>query len=224
MVGEGRAEEGYCTGVRAAPVATSRPCAPPSAQAPSLFCRRQEYNWTVHIGPGGHHQWKPNNKNGSNEPLPDIMMLTSDIALIVDPAYRVVGAEVVEVPLLEARRLGTAPGGSGVAPQAIAGCGCFIAAARSAPCPGRLSGTQALPLPAAGIPLQIVEQFAADQAALDKAFSHAWYKLTTRDMGPYVRCLGTPAPPQPFQNPLPPPPSPLPNYDAVRRCLGGDSQ
>jgi catalase (peroxidase I) len=35
-----------------------------------------------------------------------------------------------------------------------------------------------------------VEKYAADQKALDVAFAHAWFKLTTRDMGPVTRCLG----------------------------------
>merc|ERR1719499_2267507 len=61
----------------------------------------------------------------------------------------------------------------------------------------------------------IVERFAADQNALDKAFSHAWYKLMSRDMGPHSRCLGNLVPPaQPFQNPLPPTPTKLADFDA----------
>ncbi|GMF14099.1 unnamed protein product [Phytophthora lilii] len=65
--------------------------------------------------------------------------------------------------------------------------------------------------------LKISQEFAADQAALDEAFSHAWYKLTSRDMGPVARCRGNDIPPaQPFQNPLPPTPATLPDYNAVR--------
>ena len=54
------------------------------------------------------------------------------------------------------------------------------------------------------------------------AFQDAWYKLTTRDMGPVTRCIGPYVPPaQPFQNPLPPapPPSQLANFDAVRSLI-----
>ncbi|WIA19642.1 hypothetical protein OEZ85_005577 [Tetradesmus obliquus] len=65
--------------------------------------------------------------------------------------------------------------------------------------------------------LKIVKLFAKDQAELDEAFKNAWYKLTTRDMGPYSRCLGKALPPpQPFQNPLPPPPAELPDFEAVK--------
>ena len=50
---------------------------------------------------------------------------------------------------------------------------------------------------------EIVKEFAEDPAALDHAFAHAWYKLTTRDMGPVSRCLGPlTAPEQPWQYPL----------------------
>lgn len=72
----------------------------------------------------------------------------------------------------------------------------------------------------AGSYQKLVELYASDQPALDYAFSHAWYKLTTRDMGPVTRCLGSDVPPaQPFQFPLPPPPAVLPNFDAVRTSI-----
>ena len=56
--------------------------------------------------------------------------------------------------------------------------------------------------------LALVELYASDLEALDTSFSNAWYKLTTRDMGPYSRCAGTDVPPsQDFQLPLPDPPA-----------------
>ena len=67
-------------------------------------------------GSGGANQWVPV-KNGSN-PVPDIMMLTTDIALVKDPSY-----------------------------------------------------------------LKLVKLYASDQTALNVAFSNAWYKLVSRDMG-----------------------------------------
>lgn len=116
-----------------------------------------QFDWEVHVGPGGHHQWRV---NGTSPTAPAahgsgrqaIMMLTSDVSLTKDPAYR-----------------------------------------------------------------QIVQGFAADQSAFDQAWMHAWYKLTTRDMGPATRCIGPDVPPaQPWQNPLPPPFQPtLANWTEV---------
>jgi len=62
----------------------------------------------------------------------------------------------------------------------------------------------------------IVEAFAADFEYLNVQFSEAWYKLTTRDMGPYERCLGPDVPDvRDFQFPLPEGPMELPDFDAV---------
>jgi catalase (peroxidase I) len=68
----------------------------------------------------------------------------------------------------------------------------------------------------------IVEEYAADHKLFDGAFSHAWYKLTSRDMGPHSRCRGDLVPPaQPFQYPLPPTPptDALPKFHAVKEEL-----
>ncbi|KAG6613468.1 Catalase/peroxidase HPI [Phytophthora cinnamomi] len=60
-------------------------------------------------------------------------------------------------------------------------------------------------------------EFAGNLTALDEEFSHAWYKLMSRDLGPVARCRGNDVPPaQPFQNPLPPTPASLPDFAAVR--------
>lgn len=49
--------------------------------------------------------------------------------------------------------------------------------------------------------LAIVNEFAGDLNALTEAFADAWYKLTTRDMGPYQRCAGPLTPdPQSWQD------------------------
>jgi len=63
----------------------------------------------------------------------------------------------------------------------------------------------------------IVTEFAEDMEAFDHAFEHAWYKLTTRDMGPITRCSNSDVPPpQPFQYPLPDPPTHLADFEEVK--------
>ena len=67
---------------------------------------------------------------------------------------------------------------------------------------------------------KIVEQFASDREYFDQQFAHAWYKLTTRDMGPRSRCLNSDAPPaQHWQYPLPERTSPMPDMREVRRVV-----
>lgn len=64
---------------------------------------------------------------------------------------------------------------------------------------------------------KLVKLWAKDKASLDDAFAHAWYKVTTRDMGPVTRCVGNNVPPaQDWQYPLPPPPQTLADFDKVR--------
>ena len=73
--------------------------------------------------------------------------------------------------------------------------------------------------------LALVELYASDLDALDVSFSNAWYKLTTRDMGPYARCAGTDVPPpQAFQLPLPDPSTSLCDqneYDEAMQAIEG---
>lgn len=64
------------------------------------------------------------------------------------------------------------------------------------------------------------ELFSQDISELEKQFMHAWYKLTTADMGPATRCLGDLVPePQPFQNTLPAPPATLPDYEEIENDI-----
>jgi len=54
----------------------------------------------------------------------------------------------------------------------------------------------------------------------DEAFASAWYKLTTRDMGPHSRCIGPIVPPpQSWQYPLPDPSNELADFAAVKQQL-----
>lgn len=108
-----------------------------------------DFEWEPIMGPGGHHQWRVKGGNGPTAPVADpslnqtqeIMMLTTDVALMSDPEYQV-----------------------------------------------------------------YVREFASNLTALSEAFASAWYKLVTRDVGPYERCLGPKVPPaQRFQHPLPKP-------------------
>lgn len=67
---------------------------------------------------------------------------------------------------------------------------------------------------------KLVEAYAADIKVLENDFEHAWYKLTTQDMGPATRCLGNSVPPaQPFQDPLPPTPKKLADFEQVRKDI-----
>lgn len=62
--------------------------------------------------------------------------------------------------------------------------------------------------------------FASNFSYFADEFSKAWYKLTSRDMGPVSRCVGNLVPSaQPFQNPLPAAPTSQPDWTAVRASI-----
>eukprot|EP00903_Cladosiphon_okamuranus_P014548 g13495.t1 len=129
----------------------------PTVWTNNYFVDLLEYDWEQAVSPAGNTQWTPVLKpDATDSDLPDIIMLTSDVALLTDPDY-----------------------------------------------------------------LAIVEAFAEDIGALELAFANAWYKLTTRDMGPYSRCAGSDVPPpQDFQLPLPDAPKNLPSYTKVKWAIG----
>merc|ERR1711970_461125 len=158
MCGTGKGEDTFTSGFEL-PFTTR-----PTEWDNEYFQNLVKYNWTVHIGDGGHNQWKPIvedglpptaiSANGSHEQ--PVGLLTSDVALMwEDESYKA-----------------------------------------------------------------IVTEFAEDIAAFDLAFEQAWYKLTTRDMGPVSRCNNDDVPPaQPFQYPLPDPPAGWPDFQVVREQI-----
>jgi len=105
------------------------------------------YEWELTKSPAGAQQWTPKGINGAGR-VPDAhdpkkshapIMLTSDLALRMDPIYE-----------------------------------------------------------------KISRRFYQNPEDFKLAFAKAWYKLTHRDMGPYVRCLGPEVPkPQLWQDPIP---------------------
>ncbi len=112
------------------------------------------YDWELITGPGGAKQWRPTNADAQGT-VPDAhdpsrrhapMMLTTDLALRMDPIYE-----------------------------------------------------------------PISRHFHQNPEAFADAFARAWFKLTHRDLGPYVRGLGAevPAAPQLWQDPVPPVAHPL---------------
>lgn len=72
----------------------------------------------------------------------------------------------------------------------------------------------------AGMYQKLVAHYASNMSALTFDFSHVWYKLMTRDMGPVSRCVGPYIPSvQNFQNPLPAKPSNLADFAMVSTTL-----
>mmetsp|Transcript_23092 Transcript_23092/g.56104 ORF Transcript_23092/g.56104 Transcript_23092/m.56104 type:complete len:700 (+) Transcript_23092:60-2159(+) len=92
---------------------------------------------------------------------------------------------------------------------------------------GMLTSDIGLTADPAGSYQKIVKEFAEDPDKYGNAFAHAWYKLTTRDMGPVTRCVGKNVPPaQDWQFPLPPTPEHLADFGEVKaeivRSLSGE--
>ena len=68
--------------------------------------------------------------------------------------------------------------------------------------------------------LSIVEEFSGNLTAFDLEFARAWYKLTTRDMGPQARCVNEDAPEaQDWQYPLPDLTQSPPDFSEVKARL-----
>lgn len=120
----------------------------PTKWSNNFFDNLFNYEWELTKSPAGAHQWTPTDASAKGT-VPDAhdpakshapMMLTSDLALRMDPIYAPISKRFHESP----------------------------------------------------------DEFA-------DAFAKAWYKLTHRDMGPLVRCLGpeVPAEPQLWQDPVP---------------------
>ena len=68
--------------------------------------------------------------------------------------------------------------------------------------------------------LKIVQEFSGNMEVFDQEFARAWYKLTTRDMGPRARCLNADAPEsQDWQFPLPDLTQSPPDFSEVKARL-----
>jgi len=75
MCGTGKGNDTFTSGIEGPWSAT------PSVWSNNYFASLVDNDWTVHIGPGGKHQWKANDSSVTT------MMMTSDIALLHDPVY-----------------------------------------------------------------------------------------------------------------------------------------
>eukprot|EP00808_Paulinella_micropora_P021450 g26999.t1 len=64
----------------------------------------------------------------------------------------------------------------------------------------------------------IIQLFERSMPYFNTHFAAAWYKLTTKDMGPFARCTGPRLPPpQHFQHKLPDPPNHSPDWSAIKK-------
>ena len=69
------------------------------------FTNMYEYEWELHVGPGGAKQWRPKGETGREVPDAHVkgkghkpMMLTTDLALKEDPAYRKISERFYKNP------------------------------------------------------------------------------------------------------------------------------
>ena len=77
--------------------------------------------------------------------------------------------------------------------------------------------------------LTYAKMYAADFELHNKDFAKAWYRLTSSDMGPHIRCIGDLVPePQDFQHNLPASPENVPDYvpvaDAIEKHFADDDE
>lgn len=71
--------------------------------------------------------------------------------------------------------------------------------------------------------LPYAKMYAEDFDLHNADFAKAWYRLTSSDMGPHIRCIGDLVPePQDFQHNLPSPPDKLPDYVPVAEQIEGN--
>ena len=98
--GKGKAEDTITSGLEGAWTTT------PTQWSNNYFENLFGYEWEVHKGPGGVHQWRPVNGGGA-ETVPDAhdpakkhqpFMLTTDLSLRVDPEYEKISRRFLENP------------------------------------------------------------------------------------------------------------------------------
>lgn len=64
---------------------------------------------------------------------------------------------------------------------------------------------------------KLVNEYSTDIQSLEKDFAASWYRLTSQDMGPRSRCIGSMIPDaQPWQSPQPDAPATKPDYVPIR--------